>query len=128
MQNAITMQAPGHLQTDEEKTYLVLYTGMEEDGSIYKDYEYITGSDNVIISIMEKIDTIDIFKSEIILQDRAITLFDRLSLLDFIKHRIAKSNDLVRLGYSDFDLNNYIENTLLLEDMTKSNDDVEYHN
>ena len=126
MQNAITMQAPGHLQTDEEKTYLVLYTGMEEDGSIYKDYEYITGSDNVIISIMEKIDTIDIFKSEIILQDRAITLFDRLSLLDFIKHRIAKSNDLVRLGYSDFDLNNYIENTLLLEDMTKSNDDVEY--
>ena len=82
MQNAITMQAPGHLQTDEEKTYLVLYTGMEEDGSIYKDYEYITGSDNVIISIMEKIDTIDIFKSEIILQDRAITLFDRLSLLD----------------------------------------------
>ena len=126
MQNAITMQAPGHLQTDEEKTYLGLYTGMEEDGSIYKDYEYITGSDNVIISIMEKIDTIDIFKSEIILQDRAITLFDRLSLLDFIKHRIAKSNDLVRLGYSDFDLNNYIENTLLLEDMTKSNDDVEY--
>ena len=120
MQNAISMRAPGMEQKDEEKVYLLLYTGTDEDGSTYKDYEYIMGSDNVIIRVMEKIDSLNIFKSEIILEDKQISLLDRLTILDFQKHRVRKSNDLQRLGYGDFDLNNYIENLFRLENIEKN--------
>lgn len=124
MKDAITMYNPLVQQSDNEKTYLVLFEGVTEEGESYRDYNFIVGSDNVIISIMERIDTLDIFKSQIILQDRHVTLFDRLTLLDFIKHRLNKSaknpagNDFVRLGYGDFDLSNYVENSLLLKDIS----------
>lgn len=124
MKDAITMYNPMQPQSDNEKTYLVLFQGIDEDGESYRDYDFIVGSDNVIHSIMNRIETLDIFKSQIVLQDKHVTLFDRLTLLDFIKHRLNKSannpggNDLVRLGYSDFDLSNYVENSLLLNDIS----------
>ena len=123
MKDAINIYNPNSTQSDDEKTYLVLFNGTDEDGEQYKTYEYIVGSDNVIIAIMDQIDILDLFKSEIILQDKDITLFQRKTLLDFINYKINKSknnplgNDLVRLGYGDFDLHNYIENSLLMKDI-----------
>lgn len=123
MQEAITMYNPQKPQEDYEKTYLVLFEGTDEDGDEYRDYDFIVGSDNVIIAIMERIAELDIFKSQVVLQDKHISLFDRITVLDFIKHRIRKTqnnpagNDLIRLGFSDFDLNNFIENALLQNDI-----------
>lgn len=119
MQNAITMYSETKQPTDEEKVYLVLITGSDEDGEPYKDFDFIVGSDNVLIRIMDDIDNIDIFNSMVVLQDKSISLLNRVSVLEFFKLRLAKTanypcgNDLVRLGYSDFDLNNFVENALM---------------
>jgi len=83
----------------EEKMYLVLYIGKDEDGKDIKSYEDLQGRTATYNFIKGMIDYIDIYESRVLVE--TVTLGDALNVYEFMKQVSKYIND------PSFDIEDY---------------------
>ncbi len=92
----------------EEKMYLVLYIGKDEDGKDIKSYEDLQGRTATYNFIKGMIDYIDIYESRVLVE--TVTLVDALNVYEFMKQVSKYIND------TSFDIEDYNYGDSSIED------------
>ncbi len=87
----------------EEKKYLVLYIGMDDDKNEIKSFEFIEGRTATYNFIKGMIDNINIYDSKVVVE--TVALKDALNVFEFMKH-VSKfiddpSFDIESYNYAD---------------------------
>ena len=120
MEKMVTMTKPGQNPDPEFKRYLVLVHGYVEDtGEEYQNFEWCEGRTKTVQFIMEHIDYMNVLKSEVIVEDLEITLFDRVSVYEFLQlvNKNTREDDgttmLDKLGYGGINLESYIQSDII---------------
>lgn len=90
----------------EDKLYLILIIGFNENGDEFRDFEWITGRTNAyeFIKDMVKEERADLFQSKIIVETQAIETAK--TLVEFMRY--CSDNGLVEVD-SGFDIMDYVQ-------------------
>ena len=117
MENNITNQNNEGLvrgliyETEEEKTYLILMDGIENDSNEtrFRDWEIVVGRQSAYDYIKNLLESeyvlINIFESKIIVNSEKVKVTDGISVYKFMK--MMKEQDKV-IDYTSFDIDEYI--------------------
>ncbi len=97
----------------EEKMYLVLYIGTDDEGNEIKSYEDIQGRTATYNFIKGMIEFIDIYESRVLVE--TVVLAKALNVYEFMKHSSKYINDpsfdIEEYNYGDSSIENEDNNT-----------------